>query len=52
MLRKLEHAMQTWRLREKLSPEEYTLARRMDVELLAVLERLDKRVRELEVSDL
>lgn len=48
MLRKFEQALQAWRLKERLSPEEYTLARRADVELIMVLERLDKRLKEVE----
>lgn len=48
MLRKLEQALSAFRLRAGLTPELYRLARTVDVELIAVLEGLDKRVKELE----
>lgn len=45
VLDKLEHAMQDWRLRgPHLTPEQYRLARKVDAELLVVLERLLKEV--------
>jgi hypothetical protein len=45
---KLEKAMMAHRLGSKLTPEEYSRARKADVELLMVLETLEKRVREIE----
>ena len=48
MLRKLETALSRFRLAMGLSAEHYRLARTVDVELIAVLEGLDKRVKELE----
>jgi hypothetical protein len=42
MLEKLEKAMNTWRIRtiRSLTADEYRLARMVDIELLAVLERM------------
>ena len=48
MLRKLEEALSRFRLLAGLTAEQYRLARLVDVELIHVLEGLEKRVKELE----
>jgi hypothetical protein len=45
---RLEKAMMAYRLGSQLTPEQYRRARTVDVELLMVLETLEKRVREVE----
>jgi hypothetical protein len=45
---KLEKALQKHRLGQNYTPEQYRMARTVDVELLMVLETLEKRVREVE----
>jgi hypothetical protein len=47
---RLEKAMMAHRLGSRLTPEEYRMARTVDVELLMVLETLEKRVREVEAK--
>ena len=48
MMRRLEEALSRFRLRMGLTAELYRLARTADVELIAALEGLDKRIKELE----
>ena len=46
VLDRLERAMQEWRLNGPyLKPDQYTLARKVDAELLAVLEGLLREVK-------
>lgn len=48
MFDRLSAALQAFRLASRLSSADYSLARKADVELLAVLERLERRVKRLE----